>query len=84
MIAELRGILYVIYSRKLRRKENICYLNNSDLLMQTKPIIKVKGSSYLFFKGSDRICQVVELSMCSVVENFFRIHLRNIKLFKDL
>ena len=34
-------------------------------------------------KGSDRLCKVVKLCS-SVVENFFRIHLRNIKLFKDL
>ena len=37
------------------------------------------------FKGSDRLCKVVELSMHgSVVEIFFRIHLRHIKRFRDL
>ena len=35
-------------------------------------------------KGTDWLCKGVELSLlCSVVESLFRIHLRNIKLFKD-
>ena len=39
---------------------------------------------YSPFKGTDRLCKVVELNMQSVVDKFFRIHLRHIQLFKDL
>ena len=36
------------------------------------------------FKGSDRLCMVVELSMHGIEEKFFRIHLRRIKRFYDV
>ena len=35
------------------------------------------------FKGSDRLCTVVE-RVCNVADNFFRIYLRHIKIFKDM
>ena len=35
-------------------------------------------------KGSDRLCKVVELSIQCCGKNFFWIHFRRIKRFKDL
>ena len=45
---------------------------------------QVKNKKRNIIKGSDRLGNVVELSICGVVENFFWIHLRHMKLFKDL
>ena len=39
--------------------------------------------AYCPFKGTDRQCKVVKLSM-QCCGKFFNIHLRHIKLFKDL
>ena len=51
--------------------------------------LEVYGREYAYGKLIDFLkgvtgYKVVELSMPRVVENFFRIHLRHIKLFKDL
>ena len=61
---------------------SICiHLFNSKLC---QPNLPTNLFPVIVLKGSDWLCKVVELSMPSVVENFFRIHLRHISLFKDL
>ena len=52
-------------------------VQNSD----NQKTVKEEDDNRAILKGSDRLCKVVELSMCSVVDKFFRIHLRHKKLF---